>query len=125
LYKNMTTLKETKEYTIDATGKSLGRLSSEVAALLNAKNSTSFAKNVVAPVKVKVINASKVKVTGKKMNQSVHKTYSGYPGGQRVKTLATVVEKKGYKEIVRHAVEGMLPKNKLQDKRMKNLLIEE
>jgi len=121
----MTTLKETKEYTIDATGKSLGRLSSEVAALLNAKNSTSFAKNVVAPVKVKVINASKVKVTGKKMNQSVHKTYSGYPGGQRVKTLDTVVEKKGYKEIVRHAVEGMLPKNKLQDKRMKNLLIEE
>lgn len=121
----MTNVKETKEYIIDASGKALGRLSSEVAAILNAKDSPSFAKNVVADVKVKVINASKIKLTGKKMDNSIHKTYSGHPGGQKVKTFADVVERKGYKELVRHAVEGMLPKNKLQDKRMKNLLIEE
>lgn len=116
---------ETKEYTFDATGKSLGRLSSEVAAVLNAKNTTSFVKNVVADIKVKVVNASKIKLTGKKLKQSVHKTYSGHPGGQKVKNLEMVAERKGFKEIIRHAVEGMLPKNKLQDKRMKNLLIEE
>ncbi len=116
---------ETKEYTFDASGKALGRLSSEVAAVLNAKNSTSFVKNIVADIKVKVINASKVKLTGKKLKQSVHKTYSGFPGGQKVKTLEMVSGNKGYKELIRHAVEGMLPKNKLQNEKMKNLLIEE
>lgn len=121
----MTNTKETKEYIVDAEGKALGRLASEVAAILNAKDSTSFAKNIVAPVKVKVINASKIKLTGKKMDDSVHKTYSGYPGGQKVKTFKEVVDRKGYSELVRHAVEGMLPKNKLQARRMKNLLIEE
>lgn len=121
----MTTLKTTKEYSIDATGKSLGRLGAEVAAILNAKNSTSFAKNTVADVKVTVVNASKIRITGNKMKEVLHKRYSGYPGGQKTLNLAMVADKKGYKEIVRHAVEGMLPKNKLQDKRMKNLLIEE
>lgn len=121
----MTTVKETKEYVVDATGKSLGRLSTEVAAILNAKNSTSFAKNVVADVKVKVVNASKVRVTGNKMKTELHERYSGYPSGRKVLNLGMVADKKGYGELVRHAVEGMLPKNKLQDKRMKNLLIEE
>ena len=121
----MTTETTKNEYTIDATGKSLGRLSTEVAAILNAKNSTSFAKNTVADVKVTVLNASKVKLTGNKLKESLHKRYSGYPGGQKVLNLSMVADKKGYQEIIRHAVEGMLPKNKLQDKRMKNLLIEE
>lgn len=116
---------ETKEYIIDASGKTLGRLSTEVAAILNAKNSTSFVKNKVLPLKVKVVNASKVKLTGNKMKESVHKTYSGYPGGQKVKNLETVAAKKGFSELIKHAVEGMLPKNKLQVVRMKNLLIEE
>ncbi len=121
----MTNIKDTKEYIVDASGKALGRVSSEVAALLNAKNSTSFVKNVVADVKVKVINASKVRLTGSKLKQSVHKTYSGFPGGQKVKVIGKVVERKGFGELVRHAVEGMLPKNKLQDKKMMNLSIEE
>ena len=121
----MTKKIETKEYTIDATGKVLGRLSSEVAAILNAKDSTSFAKNIVIPVKVTITNASKIRITGNKLKESVHKTYSGYPGGQRVKTWAEVVEKKGYSELLKHAIKGMLPKNRLQDERMKNLIIEE
>lgn len=116
---------ETKEYIVDAEGKSLGRLSTEVASILNAKNSTSFAKNIVADVRVKVLNASKIKLTGSKMKESIHKRYSGYPGGQKVLNLSMVAEKKGFKEIVKHAVEGMLPKNKLASKRMKNLSIEE
>lgn len=115
----------TTQYTIDATNKTLGRLASEVAALLNAKNSVDFVKNRVADVSVKVINASKVKVTGNKMKESVHKSFSGYPGGLKEKPLAYVVEHKGYSELIKHAVLGMLPKNKLQDLRMKNLVVEE
>jgi large subunit ribosomal protein L13 len=112
-------------YTIDATNKSLGRLASEVAALLNAKNSTSFVKNKVADVKVTVTNAGKIKVTGNKLKESVHKSYSGYPGGLKEMPLHYVVEKKGYSELLSHAVRGMLPKNRLQEVRMKNLKIEE
>ncbi len=115
----------TPTYTIDATDKALGRLASEVAALLNAKDSITFVKNRAAERTVKVINASKVKVTGKKMEQSVHKSYSGYPGGLKEKPLKYVVEHKGFSEIIKHAVYGMLPKNRLQDVRIKNLVIED
>lgn len=121
----MTTTNTTKEYIIDAEGKSLGRLSSEAAALLNGKSSVNFAKNMVEGVKVKILNAGKVKITGNKLKESLHKNYSGYPGGQHVKTYEQVVARKGYREIIKHAILGMLPKNKLQDKRMKNLSIEE
>lgn len=112
-------------HTIDASNRALGRVASEAAALLNAKNSVHFVKNRVADVSVKVINASKVKVTGNKMKESVHKSFSGYPSGLKEMPLAYVVEKKGYSELIKHAVLGMLPKNKLQDIRMKNLVVEE
>ena len=112
-------------HTIDASGRPLGRVASEAAALLNAKNSVDFVKHRVAEVTVKVINASKVKVTGNKMKESVHKSFSGYPSGLKQMPLQYVVEKKGYSELLKHAILGMLPKNKLQDIRMKNLVIEE
>ncbi len=110
---------------IDATGKTLGRLSTEVAATLLAKNSPSFAKNFAAKVKVEVINASKVVITGDKMKQKTHKRFSLYPGGLKTPNWAEVASKKGFKELIRHAVEGMLPKNSLQKERMKNLKISE
>ncbi len=112
-------------HTIDATGQSLGRLASNVAALLNAKDNVNFAKNRVSEVTVKVVNASKVRVTGNKMNELLHKSYSGYPGGLKELTLTNVVAHKGYSEVIRHAVSGMLPKNKLQTLRMKNLEVTE
>ena len=112
-------------HTIDATNRPLGRLSSEVAALLNAKDSIHFVKNRVADVTVKVVNASKIKLSGNKMKESVHKAYSGYPGGLKQTSFENVAEKKGFSELVKHAVYGMLPKNKLQDIRIKNLIIEE
>lgn len=114
-----------KNHTIDATGRPLGRLASEVAALLNAKDSVAFVKNVAAEMTVTVENASKVKVTGNKMNESVHKSYSGYPGGLKERPLKDVVENKGFSELIRHAVKGMLPKNRLQDVRLKNLIIKD
>ena len=113
------------KYTIDATGKSLGRLASEAAALLLAKNSTSFAKNFAAKVKVEVVNASKVTITGDKLKQKTHKRFSLYPGGLKTPSWSDVAGKKGYKELIRHAIEGMLPKNNLQKDRMKNLKISE
>ncbi len=115
----------TNTHTIDADGRALGRVASEVAALLNAKNSIHFVKNRVADISVKVINASKIKLTGNKMKESVHKAYSGFPGGLKEMPLEYVVEKKGYSALVKHAVLGMLPKNRLQDIRIKNLIIEE
>lgn len=112
-------------HTIDAKGRALGRVASEAAALLNGKSSVTFTKNRIADVSVKIINASQVKVTGSKLSESVHKSYSGYPGGLKQMPLKYVAEKKGYKELLKHAVYGMLPKNKLQDIRIKNLTIEE
>lgn len=118
-------MKENNTITIDATGKVLGRLASEVAVHLLGKNTTARAKNAVYNVKISVINASKIKVSGDKMKTSVHKRYSGYPSGLRLPTLEQVAAKKGSSELIRHAVEGMLPKNKLQNERMKNLTISE
>lgn len=114
-----------KNHVIDATGKPLGRLASQVAALLNGKDSVAFVKNTAVDVTVTVENASKVKVTGNKMNESVHKSYSGYPGGLKERSLKYVVENKGFGELIKHAVKGMLPKNKLQDVRLKNLIIKD
>lgn len=114
-----------KKYTIDATGKSVGRLATEVASILNGKTSISFVKNKVAEVEVDVVNASKMKVTGDKMNQSIHKRFSGYPGGLKELTWERIANTKGFAEILRHAVRGMLPKNKLQELRMKNLNVNE
>ena len=113
------------KYELDATGKVLGRLATEVAALLLAKNSSSFAKNFTATVKVVVSNASLMKVTGNKMNDKTHKRFSLYPGGLKTPNWADVSAKKGFGELLRHAVEGMLPKNSLQKERMKNLKITE
>jgi large subunit ribosomal protein L13 len=112
-------------HTIDASDRALGRVASEAAALLNAKDSVNFVKNRVADVTVKVINASKVKVTGNKMKESVHKSFSGYPSGLKEMPLSYVVEIKVYSELIKLAVLVMLPKNKLQDIRMKNLEVTE
>lgn len=112
-------------HVIDATNKPLGRLATEIASILNAKNSVHFVKNRVADVSVKVVHASKLKITGEKMATALHKTYSGFPGGLKEKPLSHVIERKGYGELITHAVRGMLPKNRLQDLRMKNLTIEE
>ena len=111
--------------TVDAAGQSLGRVASEVAAILLAKNSASFVKNFTANVSVEVLNASKVKVTGDKMKQKTHKRFSLFPGGLKTPSWKDVAAKKGHGQLIRHAVEGMLPKNSLQKERMKNLKIKE
>lgn len=113
------------EHVIDAKGRILGRIASETAVWLRGKNSTSFTKNLVPTVKVKIVNASKVRVSPKKMTDNYHKTYSGYPGGLKKETWEATAEKKGKKELIRLAVFRMLPGNKLRPAIMKNLTIEE
>lgn len=114
---------EPVNYTIDATGKSVGRVATEVAMILMGKNTPAFANNKVANHKVTIENASKANISPKKMKNTEYAKYSGYPGGLKFVTMEKVVEKHGYGEVFRRAVYGMLPGNKLRDPRMKNLTI--
>lgn len=115
---------EKKEYIIDATNKRLGRVASEAAALLLGKNTTNFAKNVTTEVSVKVINVKALDITEKR-GEETFATYSGYPGGLKKETLAHLGTRRGYAEVVRRVIAGMLPKNKLHKPRMKNLEVTE
>lgn len=114
-----------KTFTIDATNRSLGRVASEIATILRGKNSPEFERHIFADNKVTVTNASKVRLSGKKADQKTYAKYSGYPGGLKKRSLDYVVTKKGYAEIIKNAVHGMLPDNRLRNKMMKNLTIEE
>jgi len=95
-------------YKIDATNKVLGRLASKIAILLNTGD------------KVIVTNTDKIKITGKKLKKKVYYHHSGYPGGLKKITLEELM-KKDSREVLRKAVWGMLPKNKLRKQRIKNL----
>lgn len=112
-------------YTIDANGKSIGRIASEAAVCLLGKKTPSFKKNLVHDLEVNVVNASKIRVLGKKRTTMTYKRYSGYPSGLKEPNMEQVIAKKGYEEVIRHAVMGMLPKNTLRDKRMKLLKVTE
>ena len=110
--------------TIDAENKSLGRIASAAAKTLLGKHSADFAKNAVAKVEVKIINASKVKISGEKAKDNSYVRYSGYPGGQKKENYAMLTARRGNGEAIRRAVLGMLPKNRLQALRIKLLSIE-
>jgi len=97
---------------IDANSKVLGRLSSEVAKIIRGKHKPSFTPHVDCGDNVIVINAEKVKLTGKKWKDKQYVRYTGYPGGQRFATPTEVLAKNPRK-LVENAVKGMLPKNRL------------
>ncbi len=111
--------------TIDAQGKTLGRVASAAAKALLGKHAADFAKNVIAPGEVKIINASKVKISGNKEKAKKYVRYSGHPGGIKYESYEMLSARRGHKEVVYRAVHGMLPKNRLQDRRIKLLTIEE
>lgn len=102
-----------KWYLIDAAKKPLGRVATKAAELLLGKLDPSrVSKAYLLPrVKVVIVNSDKVGITGNKLTQKLYTNYSGYPGGLRVRTLATVMEKNS-KEVISKAVKGMLPKNR-------------
>ncbi|HEX2695078.1 MAG TPA: 50S ribosomal protein L13 [Acidobacteriota bacterium] len=103
---------ERKWWLVDADGKVLGRLATEVAVLLRGKNKPWFAAHVDTGDFVVVINAEKVRVTGNKLEDKMYYHHSQYPGGLREQTLKEVLAKKP-EEVIERAVRGMIPKNKL------------
>ena len=101
-----------KWYLVDATGKTLGRLATQVADLLRGKGKPTFTPHVDCGDYVIVINAEKIHVTGKKMQDKMYYNHSQYPGGLRAVNLKTVLEKTPEK-VVERAVKGMISRNKL------------
>jgi large subunit ribosomal protein L13 len=113
---------ERKWYVIDAADKPLGRLASKIATILRGKHKTCFAPDVDTGDFVIIVNASKVKVTGKKFNQKLYYHHTLYPRGLRVKSYREIIEENPTK-VIEHAVRGMLPHNSLGEKQFKKLKI--
>lgn len=110
-------------YTIDAKGKSLGRVASTAAAMLLGKMNSNNKKHSVANVTVSILNAAHLAIPEKKLRQKTYHSHSGYLGGDKKRSMKHLLEKHGPEEIVRRAVRGMLPTNTLREKRLKRLVI--
>lgn len=107
---------------VDAKGEILGRLSSRVAQLLTGKGKTTYSSHMDSGDYVVVINAEKIELTGKKKTQKVYRSHSGYPGGFKEVGFAKMSKEKP-EEIIKHAVMGMLPDNRLKKDRLTRLKI--
>ena len=113
---------EQKWYIVDATGKVLGRVASEVAQILKGKHKPMYTPHLDVGDHVVIINAEKVRVTGRKLEQKKYHRHTGYPGGLKTKTLGKVVQEKP-EWVLEHAIKGMLPHNRLGRKMFKKLKI--
>jgi large subunit ribosomal protein L13 len=109
-------------YLIDAEAKTLGRLATQIADLLRGKGKPEYTAHIDTGDFVVVVNAEKVHVTGKKLEQKIYYRHSGYPGGLRQRTLAEQLERRP-EEVLRKAVKGMLPKNRLAAAQLNKLKI--
>jgi large subunit ribosomal protein L13 len=107
---------------VDAESLVLGRFSSEVAKIIRGKNKANYTPNVDCGDNVIVINAEKIRLTGKKLSDKVYTSHTGYPGGQRFKTPRQLLETRPA-SIIEKAVKGMLPKNRLGRKLFTNLYV--
>jgi large subunit ribosomal protein L13 len=103
---------EQKWYVVDAEAQTLGRLATRIADVLRGKGKPQYTPHVDTGDFVVVVNAEKIRVTGKKLEQKVYYRHSGYPGGLRERTLAEQLQRRP-EEVLRRAVRGMLPKNRL------------
>lgn len=109
-------------YLVDANGKTLGRIATEIAVRLRGKNKVEYAPHVDCGDFVVVINAERIKVTGNKEEQKMYYRHSGYPGGFKSEVLKDTREKRP-DHIITHAVAGMIPRNKLKKIVMKRLKV--
>lgn len=115
----------TKEYSIDAKGRTLGRVATEAAKALMGKMSADFTPHHTPSAKVTIKNASHLRIQEKKRMTKTYMNYSGYPGGVRRETLSSLSSRKGYGAALRLAITRMLPRNASRAVRMRNLTIHE
>lgn len=113
---------EKKWYLVDAEGKTLGRLSTQIAAILRGKHKPTFTPHMDMGDNIIVINAEKIQLTGRKAEQKKYYRHSGYPGGIKVTSFSDMIEKKP-KMVITIAVKGMLPHNRLGRRILKNLKV--
>lgn len=124
-YKTISANKATVEkewYVVDAENEILGRLASRIAIVLRGKHKPNFTPHVDCGDNVIVINAEKVKLTGKKMTEKQYIRHTGYPGGQRTQTVEDLLSKKPG-AVLENAVRGMLPKSRLGSELFRNLYV--
>jgi large subunit ribosomal protein L13 len=109
-------------YVVDAEGKTLGRLATQIADVLRGKRKPTYTSHVDVGDFVVVVNAEKVAVTGNKREKKLYWRHSGYPGGIRSQTLGDLLEKRP-EEVIRRAVKGMLPRNRLARQQLRKLKV--
>jgi large subunit ribosomal protein L13 len=113
---------EREWYVVDASGQTLGRLATRVAHVLRGKHKPVYSPSVDTGDYVIVVNAERIHVTGRKLDQKMYYRYSGYPGGLKEITLRSLLQKHPTR-VVEHAVRGMLPKNRLGRRMFKKLKV--
>jgi large subunit ribosomal protein L13 len=106
----------------DASGKTLGRLATQIADALRGKRKPEYTPHIDTGDFVIVVNAEKIKVTGNKLKGKVYRRHSGYPGGLRTRTLEEMLERRP-EEVIRLAVKGMLPRNRLGRQQLRKLKV--
>jgi large subunit ribosomal protein L13 len=105
---------------VDADGATLGRLATQVAAILRGKHRATFSPHLDTGDPVIIVNASRIRVTGKKLQDKLYVRHSGYPGGFRSETLERLLQRRP-EEVIRRAVRGMLPQNRLGEQMIRKL----
>jgi len=113
---------ERRWYVVDAEGKVLGRLATQIAEALRGKGKPQYMPHLDSGDFVVVVNAEKIAVTGNKLDQKMYHRHSGYPGGLRSRTLREQLDRRPT-EVIRHAVKGMLPRNRLGRAQIRKLKI--
>jgi large subunit ribosomal protein L13 len=113
---------ERRWYVVDAESKTLGRLATQIADVLRGKGKPAYTPHVDTGDFVIVVNAEKIHVTGQKLDQKLYYRHSGYPGGLHTRTLREQLERRP-EEVLRKAVRGMLPKNRLASAQLRKLKI--
>ena len=114
-------MKET--YTIDASGKKFGRIASQAAKALMGKHRADYTPNIQTDVVVEIINADELEIAEVKMRDIEYKRYSGFPGGQKVEKLGSLIPRRGIAVALQKTIGGMLPDNTMWTGRMKRLVV--
>lgn len=113
---------ERRWWVVDADGATLGRLATRIAALLRGKHKATFTDHLDVGDAVIVVNAGRIRVTGKKLKDKQYFRHSGYPGGFRAETLERLLARRP-EEVIRRAVRGMLPRNRLGEQMVRKLFV--